>query len=64
METNLYLQNKIFFVTGSQGLVGKDLCSRLTKAGSQVIACDIKNDNGYKIIKNKYRIVNSRLNTL
>jgi hypothetical protein len=25
---------------------------------------DIKNDNGYKIIKNKYRIVNFRLNTL
>lgn len=25
---------------------------------------NIKNDNGYKIIKNKYRIVNSRLNTL
>tara|TARA_Y100000589_G_scaffold28724_1_gene23888 strand:- start:14716 stop:15462 length:747 start_codon:yes stop_codon:yes gene_type:complete len=50
METNLYLQNKIFFVTGSQGLVGKDLCSRLTKAGSQVIACDIKNDNA--VIKN------------
>ena len=25
---------------------------------------NIKNDDGYKIIKNKYRIVNSRLNTL
>lgn len=34
--------HKTFLVTGSEGLIGKDLCKRLSNKGAYVIACDIQ----------------------
>lgn len=43
MEELDSFKEKTFLITGSEGLIGKDLCKRLSSRGAYVIACDIQN---------------------
>ena len=47
MEDFFSLSGKTFLVTGSEGLIGLDLCNRLLEADANVIACDLKSRQKY-----------------
>jgi NAD(P)-dependent dehydrogenase (short-subunit alcohol dehydrogenase family) len=54
----MYLNNKIFLITGSNGCIGREICKKLIKNGANVIGTDIIEDK----LKNKNYFFKADLN--